>query len=99
VLALAPTPRTVVLAGCETGASVGDADGLGLAQAFLVAGSEEVLAPTRRVPDALAAELSRALDESGDPSSSLAVRARSAMLALKAKDPDGAWTAFRVLVP
>lgn len=53
LLALPRAPRLVVLAGCETGRSgaPGGASALGLAQAFLVAGSEQVLASTRKIDD------------------------------------------------
>jgi hypothetical protein len=106
VLSLAPTPNEVILAGCEAAASSGDGEGLGLAQAFLVAGSGEVLAPVRRVPDQLSAKLARALyapdvtEDGGAPSRrTLAARARRAILELRHEDPESDWAAYRVLAP
>jgi tetratricopeptide (TPR) repeat protein len=61
VLALAPVPRKVVLSGCEAARAEGEAEGLGLAQGFVVAGAEEAIAPTRPVSDELAAALAAAL--------------------------------------
>ncbi len=53
VLALPRAPRFVVLSGCETAGAAGDAaaQGLGLAQAFLVAGASAAVAATKRVDD------------------------------------------------
>lgn len=105
ILALAPAPRTVVLTGCEAAKSAGEAEGLGLAQAFIVAGSTEVLAPVRRVPDSLAGKLSGALYESLPATADmlgrlrLASPMRRAVLALRKEDPESDWAAFRVLVP
>lgn len=58
VLALGRVPAQVVLSACETG--VRDGSGvrlLGLGQAFVVSGAEEVLVTTRAVQDEVAAEL------------------------------------------
>jgi tetratricopeptide (TPR) repeat protein len=100
ILSLAPAPRTVVLAGCEAAKSSGEAEGLGLAQAFLAAGSREVLAPVRKVADALAGKLATKLYADGpDTERSLAHAARAAVLATRAEDPASDWAAFRVLVP
>lgn len=61
ILALPSVPRRVVLAGCEAARAEGEAEGLGLAQAFLVAGADEAIAPTRPVKDEVAATLATAL--------------------------------------
>jgi CHAT domain-containing protein len=95
VLALAPAPRRVVLSGCDAARS--DAEGLGLAQAFLAAGSEEVVAPVRPVADTLAEALANALY--GAPQPSLARALRAAQLAVRAADPAADWSAFRALAP
>lgn len=105
LLALSPAPRTVVLSGCDAARSAGAAEGLGLAQALVVAGSEEVLAPVRPVPDALAAKLADALyaaadgggGDGGDGTFSLASRARAALARLRAENPASDWAAFRVI--
>jgi CHAT domain-containing protein len=95
VLALAPTPARVVLSGCDAARSEGDAEGLGLAQAFVTAGADEVLAPVRPVSDAVAARLALRLHR--EPSMSLAEALRAATLALAPARDDEDWAAFRVL--
>ncbi len=95
VLALAPAPRRVVLSGCDAARS--EAEGLGLAQAFLAAGAEEVVAPVRPVSDALAEALANALY--GAPQPSLARALRAAQLAVRAADAQSDWAAFRALAP
>lgn len=104
-LALAPAPRKIVLSGCDAARSAGETEGLGLAQALVAAGAEEVLAPVRPVSDALAARLAEALyaGATGDLASdlaspgTLAVAARAALRRLREQDPAGDWAAFRVL--
>ncbi len=105
VLALPRVPRVVVLGACNAARNEGGAEGLGLAQAFLAAGSERVLAPTRPVPDGLAASLARALYAATDasiaalPTDDLVARTRSAILRLRAENPSSDWSAYRVLMP
>ncbi len=94
VLAVAPAPARVVLSGCDAAKSEGDAEGLGLAQAFVVAGAEEVLAPVRPVSDTLAAELATRVHRDRAP---LADALRAASLSLHAGDARADWAAFRVL--
>ncbi len=64
VLELARVPSQVVLNGCTTAAS----EGLGLAQAFLIAGSDQVVASLEAVAADEAAKLTRTLFEAA-PSS------------------------------
>lgn len=99
ILTLAPAPRSVVLTGCEAARSAGEAEGLGLAQAFVAAGAREVLAPVRRVPDTLARKLAAALYSEQAAGAPLVRVARSALLAVRREDPASDWAAFRVLVP
>ena len=94
VLALAPAPARVVLSGCDAAKSEGEAEGLGLAQAFVVAGSNEVLAPTRPVSDTLAAKLASRVHRDRAP---LATALREATAAARREDPSADWAAFRVL--
>jgi tetratricopeptide (TPR) repeat protein len=96
ILALGRAPRRVVVTGCEAAKSGGDTEGLGLAQAFIVAGADEVLAPVRQVEDAVARRFASALY---DAQTSLALAARRAALELRAENAASDWTAFRVLVP
>lgn len=92
ILALPSAPETVVLAGCETGSG---AAGLGVAQAFLLAGSRWVLSTTRPVADEASAAVVRALYEAEDPPSATFSEAlRSVVRA----HPDVDWAAFRVWV-
>ncbi len=105
ILAGPPAPRWVVLSGCETGGRVSRGHGAGspastmsLARAFLVAGSEEVVAAVRPVDDHEAAALVKALYEHWNPSVSLAEALRAAQLDLRANDPEADWSAFRAFV-
>ncbi|MBX3186828.1 MAG: CHAT domain-containing protein [Labilithrix sp.] len=105
LLALTPAPRRVVLSGCEAARSDGEAEGLGLAQALVAAGADEVLAPIRPVSDAIAGKLAEALyaGAAGDAAidlgdaGALARAAREALRRLRASDAAGDWAAFRVL--
>ncbi|MFO0674610.1 MAG: CHAT domain-containing protein [Polyangiaceae bacterium] len=95
ILAASPVPRTVVLAGCEAARdAAGGAAGLGLAQAFVAAGADAVLAPTRKVPDALA-------HRSRGSWAILFVAKRSSLAAtrpsVRASDPSADWSSFRVV--
>jgi len=89
----------VVLAGCETGRAEDHlvAGGVHVAGAFLVAGSQTVIAASTRVPDEVALTLSRSLY--ADPQALLQdpVRAlQRAQLALRdAGQPASAWAGFR----
>ena len=96
VLAVRWAPRHVVLSGCETGRSPDDAQvaALGIAQAFVMAGSEQVVAATRQVDDADAAQMALAVS-SGDPQSLV----RSLVAAQRERLGEPAdWSAWRVWV-
>lgn len=101
VLAMGAVPGVVVLAGCETGAGDAAAPGetLGLAQAFVLAGSRAVLAAARPVSDEGARALATHLH--ADPALLLrdpAEAARQALLTLR-RDARPDWLAFRLYVP
>jgi CHAT domain-containing protein len=69
VLSLPRAPRAVVLSACETAgtATDGSASGMHLARAFLLAGSEFVIASHGEVDDGIAARFSETLyTRSGD---------------------------------
>ena len=90
-------PRKVVLSGCETGRSQLPAGaGLGLAHAFVIAGSEAVVASVREVGDEVARELATRLHRSdaGDLGEAL----RLAQQSLARERPGADWAAFRVIV-
>jgi tetratricopeptide (TPR) repeat protein len=99
VLALGRAPAQVVLSGCSAArtADVSPGDSIGVAQAFLVAGSDVVVAPTRPVSDALSARFARALHDALRADPDVARAARAAALALRADDPASDWASFRVL--
>ncbi len=102
LLALRRVPHWVVLSGCETGRSSADApvEGLGMAHAFLLAGSRAVIAATRPVGDRKAQELFAELYRHWGSTPDLAVLLRDAQLASRQqRDPAAVWESFRVFEP
>ncbi|MFI5301982.1 MAG: CHAT domain-containing protein, partial [Polyangiales bacterium] len=103
ILALTRVPRWVVLSGCETARSEAHAtaDGLGLAQAFVLAGARGVVASTRPVDDRLAADVMRALyadlTRDHDRAPDLGAALRRVVLEIASRTPDRDVGAFRVL--
>lgn len=101
ILALPRVPPHVVLSACETGRTSldGPSDALGLAQSFVVAGARDVIAPTRKVDDTLAASISShlyaALAEGHRPAEAL----RRAQLIARRVNPAVDWAAFRIFRP
>lgn len=98
ILRLAHVPEIAVLSGCSTA----EADGLGLAHAFLARGAEEVLATATPVADSTAALLARSLYEpsAGADGSSprLAEGLRSVSMRLRQEGvTPGDWPSYRVL--
>lgn len=98
VLTLARVPRLVVLSACGTGREP-DASALGIAQAFVTAGSEGVVATGRDVSDALVADFAEALHAAFSPEVDLETAYRTAMITLSTRQPDADWAAFRLFVP
>jgi len=103
ILALVHAPRVVVLSACEGGRTAANAapEGLGLAQAFVAAGSSAVIAPTRVVPDSLAAEIARRLYENGlddDPTHAAEALERT-LAVVSGQSPNADWSAFRLFTP
>jgi CHAT domain-containing protein len=101
ILALAHVPSDVLLSGCDTArASAGDEpQALGVAQAFLVAGASRVVAASRAVDDASAADLMVSLyrARAARPDGDLAAWLRDAQLEARAAGRGDAWAAFRAL--
>jgi cellulose synthase operon protein C len=101
LLALPRAPRRVVLSACEGGrAEPGAAlEGLGLAQAFVVAGAGEVIAANRPIGDAATeafmADLYRQLAAGTEPAAAL----REAQLAWHQRAPAADWASFRLFLP
>jgi cellulose synthase operon protein C len=103
VLALTHAPRTVVLAGCDTGAvNAGLFDGgMSLGRAFLLAGSDAVVVGDREVGDDVTQTFAEALYEGPQDrifdAPELAVR--DALRHTSASGfPVAAWSGFRLLV-
>ena len=100
VLALERVPSQVVLSSCESARTAETAvAGLGLAQAFLLAGSEQVVAAQRVVDDRQTELLVRRLYDDPQAPLDLAERLRRAQLALRREVPSADWASFRVLEP
>ncbi|MEM9384457.1 MAG: CHAT domain-containing protein [Pseudomonadota bacterium] len=98
ILALRRAPTQVVLSGCETGRAQADADvsqGIGIAHAFLAAGSHSVIAATRPVEDDIANALVTALYERWRPGADVGESLREAQLALARQAPAADWFSFR----
>ncbi len=101
VLTLTHAPERVVLSGCETGRALLNAPAatIGLAHAFLAAGSKSVVASIRPVEDRDASALVRVLYQALDDGAPVAQALRRAQLELRASSPATAWESFRVMVP
>jgi CHAT domain-containing protein len=106
LLALPRSPDLVILSGCETArtADAARAEGLGLAQAFALAGARGVVATTRPVRDDLAPALiaafyERALDPLAlaSPPDFVAALA-GAQRTIRADLPATDWSSFRAMV-
>lgn len=103
ILAMRGVPRTVVLSGCETARADASAVSLGIAQAFLVAGAEAVVAPVRPVDDTAATRFGSALypsilaRDASDSSASVATHVRDVQQRLLSDGGSDTTAAFRVL--
>jgi CHAT domain-containing protein len=94
ILALRSAPRVVVLSACE---SAGAAEGFGLAQAFLAAGAEAVIATSRPIPDGSGKALLLALHARLATGADVATAFREAQVPLLTTDTTA--PRFRLLVP
>lgn len=102
LLALRRVPRWVVLAGCETGRSSAEApiEGLGLAPAFVLAGSSAVVAATRPVDDRATQAVVVDLYQHWEGAApDLALLLQRAQLSWRRRDPAADWASFRLLEP
>jgi CHAT domain-containing protein len=103
ILTLPEAPAYVVLSGCETAATAAErgASGLGLAQAFVLAGARWVVASTRPVKDVDASAIVTALyaGRAVLPDAEIAAQLRAAQTKLIAAVPAVDWASFRVIVP
>ncbi|MCU0664545.1 MAG: CHAT domain-containing protein [Myxococcota bacterium] len=99
VLALRNAPGQVVLLGCETARSERNGPGgMGIAHAFLLAGSQLVVAMSRPVRDDLAAQLSSELYRYYQGEVLGPQDVRSALLRLHSSSPEDDWNSVRILV-
>jgi tetratricopeptide (TPR) repeat protein len=101
ILALERVPSWVVLSGCDTGRSSPDAsiESLGLAQAFLLAGSRAVVASIRPIDDRGVPEFFTDLYRQWDREPDLAVALQHAQLSWRQRNPGADWRAFRLFEP
>lgn len=101
ILLLPQTPRVVVLFGCESGASTENDSppGLGLAQAFVLAGSRWAIAARRRLHErdaiSIATQLYARVKHADTPLSAL----RETQLALIRSDSKVDWSSLRIFEP
>ena len=103
VLSLSRAPDWIVLSACDAAHTSEEApgEGVGLANAFLLAGSKGVVAARQRVPDRSANELMCELYSHWRPGEDLHHQLQRAQLACRRRDPSpqAAWASFRLLVP
>lgn len=105
VLTLPKVPEQVLLSTCSAGQATraSGVEGLGLAYAFIIKGSRQVLAATREVDDRQTAELTSALYEhiaaSGGEIDLVEALQKAQLRWLAERPNDDAWKAFRVFEP
>lgn len=103
ILALSSTPDSIVLSACDAGRTSEEApgEGVGLANAFLLAGAREVVAARQLVSDASANDLMDELYRHWQPGEDLPHQLQRAQRTCRAKNPSpkAAWASFRLLVP
>lgn len=100
VLSLPSVPARVVLSGCETARTKETAlENLGLAQAFVTAGSSVSVASARTVDDRLAAAFVDALYEADFATRDPAEAFAAASVAVSTSMPDADVGAFRLIIP
>lgn len=98
LLTLEQVPAWVVLSGCETGRSSAETpmESLGLAHAFLLAGSRAVIASTRPVDDRSVSTFFPELYRQWNREPDLVVAFQQAQLSWRRKNPEKAWSGFRL---
>ena len=101
ILALQAPPRWVMLSGCDTGRSAAETPvaSLGLAHAFLLAGSRAVVASTRPTADSSLPAFFTDLYTQWDREPDLAVALQRAQLAWHTQAPGADWASFRLFEP
>ena len=100
ILTLRDAPQVVVLSGCETATRPGiAAPSMGLANAFIAAGSTAVIATSRSVDDASARDVTQAFYQHWLAGLDIADALRAAQLDVRRTTPDRDWSAFRLIEP
>lgn len=101
ILALERVPTWVVLSSCDTGRSSSETPvaSPGLAQAFLLAGSQAVVASTRPAVDPEMPAFFTDLYEQWGREPDLAVALQRAQLSWRKRNPKADWQGFRLFVP
>ena len=101
LLALRRAPAWVVLSSCDAGRSSEQApgEGIGLAHAFLLAGSQAVVAATREVPDRTAHDLMSELYRGWQPGLGLPNQFQRAQSVCHRRHPNGDCASFRLFEP
>jgi tetratricopeptide (TPR) repeat protein len=102
ILTLPAAPDHAILSGCETATSAETSGaGLGLAQAFVIAGAEWVVASNRTVKDSDAARIVVDLFDQRlrHPDSDIGALLRAVQRELLVTQPGIDWASFRVIVP
>lgn len=101
LLALDRAPAWVVLSACEAGRSptATPVESLGLAQAFLLAGSRGVVASTRPADDRTVPPFVADLYRQWNRQPDLAVALQQAQLAWRRQNPRADWASFRLFEP
>jgi tetratricopeptide (TPR) repeat protein len=101
ILVLGGAPRFVILSGCETGSTGPESrvEGLGLANAFVLAGSRAVIASVRLVDDRSAEPLFSEFYRRWQGGQDLAGALQQALLAWRHTHPKADWRSFRLIEP
>ncbi|MEM6275211.1 MAG: CHAT domain-containing protein [Myxococcota bacterium] len=90
-------PSLVVLAGCETARTTSESPQFGLAQAFLAAGGDYVIASARPIADALGRSVAQHFWNRFDGQKSVPAVWEEAVGDLRLSNPSDDWNAFRLL--
>ena len=101
LLALDRVPTWVVLSACDTGRASTETpvESLGLARAFLLAGSQAVVASTRPADDRALPRFFTELYRQWDREPDLAVALQRTQLSWRKRDPAADWNGFRLFEP
>lgn len=99
ILMLSSAPKWVVLSACNSATSENRlaTESISLANAFIISGSEQVIATMRPVSDKLAQIFMNEFYQHWSPQKDFVKSFRLAQLQLQKSNPDQDWSAFRVV--